>query len=106
MNLISVLETNGTGLLEGLCRPHSRSSSSVKDDSFLKLEAYDEIIVDFSIGTENLGTYKIKVEYLNEDSDFDLICSLNDEEYEYIFIGIKIGHHGNFGRFAATDCRR
>lgn len=105
MNLISVLETNGTGLLEGLCRPHYRLSSSVKESSFLNLEAYDEITVDFSIGAENLGTYKIKVNHLDVEGDFSLACSLADEEYEDIFISIKIGHHGNFGRFAATDER-
>lgn len=98
MNLLSVLKSNGTGLLEGLCRFHDRSESF----TLPKWEVTDKIKLDFSIGVENLGTYTLGISFISlEESTLHGSLVIDDE----ILLHITFHKIGDFGKFMAWDYR-
>lgn len=98
MDLLNVLKLNGTGLLEGLCRLEDR------DNSFTKLKIFDKVRVNFSLGVENLCTYEVKV---NSIDDMVLNCTITETENEGMGVQLRIiiKDVGDFGRFEAFDYR-
>ena len=105
MDLLSILKSNGTGLLEGLCRPHNRNNHD--ESSFITLKTNDKLKVDFSLGVEYLGVYEIKVESA-EDDGTKLDCIITETENDgmgFVALRIYIKDMGDFGRFEAHDCR-
>lgn len=72
MDLLNVLKTNGTGLLRGLCRPHSRETFQEVEG---KWEGHLSTVLDFSFGIEFLGTYSVIVESLG-------IMAFNEKGWE------------------------
>lgn len=105
MDLLDVLKSNGTGLLEGLCRPHNRNGS------FRDLKVLSEMEVDFSFGMEKLGTYKVRVigfsDSESKPNEIDPNCTIIGTENEGMGISVRIiiGSVGDFGRFVAHDLR-
>jgi len=98
MNLIEVLENNGTGLLEGVCRLGERCSHFAELFSSLRPEldfSKNSIVVDekvkvtFSLNEINLGTFEVDIcklqykksrleaEILNPNDEDEIICYLN-----------------------------
>lgn len=74
MDLIEILQTNGTGLLSGTCRfinPHFLSFH----DFFKKTEKNNrtEFVIAFSLNEKNLGTFEIKCSdyiFANDRKDY------------------------------------
>ncbi len=91
MNLITILKTNGTGLLQGLCRP-------AEFDSFQNLEE-DEVDVNFSLGEKNLGKFKIKIESVGDDEGNYIHAYLTGED---IYMDISFGSLVSLAKFEAV----
>jgi hypothetical protein len=99
MNLLSALKSNGTGLLEGLCRFHDRSTTfSLPKNK----ELFEKVTLDFSIGTENLGTYTIGITEVSLSSSTLNGAIVIDDN---ILLKITFPDTGDFGRFMAWDYR-
>jgi hypothetical protein len=61
MDLIEILQTNGTGLLSGTCRlmdPHFSSFEEFSNES----SSEETILVSFSLFEKNLGIFKVVVD--------------------------------------------
>ena len=88
-NLIEVLESNGTGILEGVCRLETTDNDGCLDSNleilsngklnkkFLtKLGDFKEIPISFSIGSDYLGTFLVDIrdddyKYRGQDESHD-----------------------------------
>jgi hypothetical protein len=101
MDLLSVLKSNGTGLLEGLCRLHNRDGIS-----FFNLTSSNKMVkIDFSIGAENLGTYKVRIDSIEESGNINCTIMETEDIGMGVLLRIKIEDVGDFGRFQAFDYR-
>lgn len=92
--LLQVLRSNGTGLLDGLCRPH------IRNRLFKGMEVHDRFEVDFSLGIENLGTYTIEVTSVFGG---DISAKIHMENVSVILLIKYSDELKNFGKFMARD---
>ena len=65
-DLIKILQTNGTGILEGTCR--SKDGRPFMDSVFPE-EVQDPIDINFSLGAQYLGCYSFDCEGSDEPED-------------------------------------
>ena len=101
MQFIDALESNGTGLLEGMCRPHDR------EKNFLDIEdTMDSTLpqLDFSFGAQFLGTYPIRVTGTNyvPFNEKGITAEIAVEGSErVIYLMIDYSFDDEFGKFYA-----
>jgi len=104
MDLIEVLNSNGTGLLEGLCRPGGGYGSF---DEYLSNDEDkdDEIEAAFSLNEKKLGTFKIKINRFDPRAKDGIIkaqiCDPNNENKTICWIRIIWSDDEFFARFQA-----
>ncbi len=100
MDLLSILRENGTGLLEGLCRLQNNRFPNYR---LVDLESSKKVKMNFSMGTENLGTYEIKV----ESNDYMVLtCTLITPSVQGPIVRLRItilDLDGDFGKFLAIS---
>jgi hypothetical protein len=110
-NLVSILLSNGTGLLEGLCRPVGKYYLGFEETPHYSGPNEELIEVAFSLNEKNLGTFNLYIVDCARNQEppiytggFD--CALNTEELtsqgKKVWIEITWGIHSDFARFAAT----
>ena len=104
MDLLSVLNSNGTGLLEGFCRLQNDHFSFNPRLAYLKPK--EKVRMFFSFGVEYLGLYEVII-----DSNFneELNCTLVKESTKDPEVNIKIMItccDDDFGKFLAISSNR
>lgn len=81
-DLLSILKTNGTGVLSGLCRPHDKQISL---QGFLESDGPEsQILLDFSLNENHLGSYVFNWEGSGGDSNNRFINSVG-----YLILPVK-----------------
>lgn len=96
MNLEEILKSNGTGLLEGLCRIHDRELDFDEDPGSFS----SEFEIDFSLGAQPLGMYKIQVTATSFDEKL-WTGEIKLEKGESIYLEIDYSKDPDLGRFYA-----
>jgi hypothetical protein len=61
--------------------------------------------IDFSIGAENLGTYKVRIDSIEESGNINCTIMETEDIGMGVLLRIKIEDVGDFGRFQAFDYR-
>ena len=96
MNLIEILKSNGTGLLQGLCRPTTGQFEDLDDSELLRNKA-KKVKVDFSLNEKYLGTFDIHICGVDE-KHFDAELDVNGE---LVYLYIDWPDDADFATFKA-----
>ncbi|MBP6912973.1 MAG: hypothetical protein KBB86_03510 [Candidatus Pacebacteria bacterium] len=97
MNLEEILKSNGTGLLEGLCRIHNRKLDFDEEPK----QFSSEFEVDFSLGAQSLGMYKIEVTATSFEEKL-WTGEIKLDKGESIYLEINYSKDPDLGRFYAV----
>ncbi|MEI6399998.1 MAG: hypothetical protein WCO58_00555 [bacterium] len=84
MHLLEILKTNGTGLLQGLCRPKEYDSFPEIPKLLTGNQNTDPANIQFSLNEKYLGECEVKFTALHSD-DLGAVAISTDEKISFDF---------------------
>lgn len=102
-DLLSILKTNGTGILEGTCR--SKNGTDFMEN-IVSENAPDLIDVNFSLGSQYLGCYSFDCDGFDDPDQYDGLYvaygPLRTEDSKFaVFLSIYFDEYMRVSRFVA-----